>query len=93
MARDAGIEIQKLATVTSSTQQVATFEGGIQTLVLTTDQDVYMNFGDQPADSSSFLVKGGVTHNPWEFKGSNPTKINVKAVSSSANVYLMGLRG
>lgn len=96
MARDESVEIQKLSTVTSSAQQVATFEGGINTLILTSDQDIYINFDGHPAGSANnqgFLVKGGVTQNQWCFFGGNIKQVNVIAVSTSANVYLMATRG
>lgn len=96
MARDESVEVQKLSTVTSAAQQVATFEGGINTLTVTSDQDIYVNFDGHPAGSSNnqgFLVKGGVTNNQWCFYGGAVTKVNCIAVSTSANVYLLGTRG
>ncbi len=96
MANYEGLEVQKLTTVTSSTQQVATFDGGINALSITSDQDIYINFDGHPAAAAAnqgFLVKGGVTQPQMIFRGSNVQKINVIAVSTSANVYLLGYRG
>lgn len=96
MASYEGNEIQKLTTVTSGTAQTATFDGGIQSLIVTCDQDIYINFDGHPVGSAAnqgFLVKGGVTQNQWTFLGNNIQKINVVAVGTSTNVYLLGLRG
>jgi len=94
MANYNGIEVQKLASVTSSTQKVATFAGGIQSLIMTSDQDVYINFDEQPATSDNgLLVKGGVTNNQWVLGGNNVQKVNVIASSTTANVYILGTRG
>lgn len=89
MAADRLVEIQKIAATTAD--KYATFDGGIQSLVVTADADIYIQFDEPAAATTGFLVKGGVTNNPWEFPGGNVKQVHVVAVST-ANVYLMGIR-
>lgn len=93
MAADRAVEVQSASSVgTSGT--TFTFEGGIQSLIMTTSADCYVNF-DQPvgaSDNAGFLVKGGVTNNQWDFHGGNTKQVNVRAVTGTAAVYILGVR-
>ena len=91
MAQDQGVETQVL-TVDSSGTSVATFEGGIQGVVFSCiTNDVYVDF-DQPADAGSFLINKNVTQNQIDFRGANVQKIYAKTASSTATLYILGIR-
>lgn len=76
----------------TTTSQEATFDGGIQGVYIAATGDIHVDF-DRPATTSSMLVKAN--QNPFEFgfRGGNVKKIHVRTVSSTATVYLLGIRG
>lgn len=89
MARDQGVETQKLALTTSDAH--ATFEGGCQGFYLSADADCYVDF-DQPSDTGSFLIKANVAYPKFDFRGSNVQKIHARTVSSTGNLFIVGVR-
>ena len=82
MASDQGVETQKMALTTSTSE--ATFSGGINACYLSADADIYVDF-DQPTDTGSFLVKANIAYPKFEFEGSNVKKIYARSVTGSAN--------
>lgn len=89
MAKDRLTEIQKIAATTAD--KYATFEGGIQSVVITADADIYVALDEPSASTTGFLVKGGVTQNQWDFRGGNVQQVHVVA-ATTANVYILGIR-
>lgn len=89
MAKDRLTEIQRIAATTAD--KYATFDGGIQSLIITSDADIYVALDEPSASTTGFLVKGGSTQNQWDFKGGGVGQVHVVAVTT-ATVYLMGIR-
>lgn len=94
MARDRSIEFAKLAATTTSGVTAANFEGGIQQLYVTADAANCFIAFDQPADGAAegVLLAANVPFR-FDFGSSNVTNVYVETSSSTANVYLMGVRG
>jgi hypothetical protein len=92
MAADTPIEFQKISATTTSGSTPATFAGGIQECTITADAAVFICF-DQPAVASAegILLPANT---PFRFvlKGANVQKVYAVTSSSTANVYLMGVR-
>jgi hypothetical protein len=94
MARDKSIEFQKLSATISSGTTPANFEGGIQQLYVTADAaNCYICF-DQPCVNTKegILLAANVPFR-FDFGASNVQNVYVETSSSTANVYLMGVRG
>lgn len=93
MARDQGVEFAKISATTTSGGVAASFEGGITECTITSDAAVFISF-DQPAVASAegILLPANT---PFRFvlKGANVQKVYAVTSSSTANVYLMGVRG
>ena len=87
-----GVETQSLS-VDSTGASFATFAGGIQAASFACEtNDVFVDF-DQPADAGSFLIKKDVTHDQINFGKANVQKIYAKTASSTATLYILGVRG
>lgn len=94
MARDTGVEFQKLSATTTSGGTPASFEGGVTELTVTSDAaNCFISF-DQPCVNSKegILLANSVPFR-FVFKGANVQKVYVETSTSTANVYLMGVRG
>lgn len=76
----------------TSTAQAATFAGGIQTIYVTADADVYISFDETVAVvGQSLLIKANIQPVEINFYGGNIQKVWA-ICSSTANVYLLGIR-
>lgn len=91
MALDKTVEVQQLNVTTAD--KYVTFEGGVNGFVLTcSSQDVFVDF-DVPASSATgFLVKKDVTNNQWDFRGGSVKQLHAVTGSSTATLYIIGVR-
>ncbi len=94
MARYQPIEFQKMSATQTSGGTPASFEGGIQELVVTADAANCFICFDQPCVNSKegILLAANVPFR-FVFKGANVQSVYVETSTSTANVYLMGVRG
>lgn len=90
MSSDQGIETQTISV--SSTNNYATFDGGIQACVLSCDVDTFVDF-DQPSDAGSFYVKATEHPANIDFHGVNVKKIHAKTTGGTGTLYILGIRG
>lgn len=88
MAQYDPIETQ-VATITSTSQEL-TFEGGIQSVVLVSDTDCYVDFDTAAISQSSMLLKANLQPVQIDFRGGNVKKITV--IGSSGKFYAVGIR-
>lgn len=94
MARDQGVEFQKMSATTTSGSVPATFEGGVQTLTVTADAaNCFISFDQPCVNSKEGILLAANLPFLFEFKGANVQKVYVETSTSTANVYLMGVRG
>lgn len=76
----------------TSTAQAATFPGGIQRVYIVSDADVYISFDETVAVvGQSLLIKANIQPVEINFFNGNVQKLWA-ICSSTANVYLLGVR-
>lgn len=94
MARDRSIEFAKLSATTSSGVTAANFEGGIQQLYVTSDAaNCFISFDQPCVNSKEGVLLAANTPFRFDFGSSNVQNVYVETSTSTANVYLMGVRG
>lgn len=77
---------------TSTSDNYQTFEGGIKTLYVVADADVFIDFDRPASTSSSLLLKANTQPVELKFNNVGVTTVHAKTASSTANVYLLGVR-
>lgn len=93
MAAYEPIEFQKISATTTSGNIGATFDGGIQECTITSDAAVYIAF-DVPCEATAEgILLPANTPFRFVFHQANVKKVYAETSSSTANVYLMGVRG
>lgn len=93
MAAYEPIEFQKISATTTSGNVSATFAGGIQECTITSDATVYVSF-DVPCEATKEgILLPANTPFRFVFHQANVQQVYAETSSSTANVYLMGVRG
>jgi len=93
MARYQGVEFQKISATQTSGGVPATFEGGITECTISSDAAVFVCFDQPCVNSKEGILLPANTPFRFVFKGANVTRVYAETASSTANVYLMGVRG
>ena len=90
MAQYESVETQTIAVTNVS--KAATFEGGIQSVVLSCDADCFVDFDIPAIASSSLLVKANLEPVQIDFGGGNIKQVTA-ICGGTANLYILGIRG
>ena len=89
MARYDSVETQTISL--AATSKEATFEGGVQSVVLVADTDCYVDFDTPAMSQSSLLVKANQAPAQIHFPGASVQKVT--AIGTSGILYILGIRG
>ncbi len=93
MARYEPIEFQKISATTTSGRTPANFEGGIQECTISSDAAVFVSFDTPCVNSKEGILLPANTPFRFFFHQANVQNVYAETSSSTANVYLMGIRG
>ena len=91
MASWEGLETKTISVTTTS--QEATFAVGIQGCYLVADANCFVDFDVPAIASSSLLIVANQPPAQILFGGSNVQKVTAITASSTANLYILGVRG
>lgn len=65
---------------------------GVQSVMIRTTADCYVDFDKEATSDYSFLVKSTDTPVTFEFPGGSIMKVHAKGVSGSGTLYILGIR-
>lgn len=90
MAQYDSLETQTISVTTTS--KAATFDGGINECYLVTDADCFVDFDIPSIANSSLLIKANLAPARIVFSNGSVKKITAITASSTANLYILGVR-